>query len=163
MIAYLQGSGFLGTKAGLGADLLLLIMLAAAAMLTIGVVLARRRRHEPHRWVQTAAVCLNLVPVVAWMISSWFVVRTAGRARQQGHYLSHLPGRDVLHRCLMRRDRSPHFDDHELVRVISALQNLTRLAALRLSNERNNRLQEPVKTVGHAVLGFELVDSRNAH
>ena len=30
MIAYLQGSGFLGTKAGLGSDLSLLIMLAAA-------------------------------------------------------------------------------------------------------------------------------------
>jgi uncharacterized membrane protein YozB (DUF420 family) len=78
MIAYLQGSGFLDTKAGLGSDLSLVIMLAAAVMLTTGVVLARRRRYGPHRWVQTAAVCLNLVPVVAWMIRFfWLYVAPA--------------------------------------------------------------------------------------
>ena len=78
MIAYLQGSGFLGTKAGLGSDLSLVVMLAAAAMLTVGVVLARTKRYGPHRWVQTAAVCLNLVPVVAWMIRFfWLYVAPA--------------------------------------------------------------------------------------
>ena len=68
MIAFLQGSGFIGAHGTLGADLSLLITLVAAAMLTIGWRLAVARRYGAHRWVQTAAVCLNLVPVAVWMI-----------------------------------------------------------------------------------------------
>lgn len=68
MIAFLQGSGFLGAHGTLGSDLSLLIMLVAAAMLTIGWRLAVAGRYEAHRWVQTAAVCLNLIPVAVWMI-----------------------------------------------------------------------------------------------
>jgi len=68
MIAFLQGSGFIGAHGTLGSDLSLLITLVAAAMLTIGWRLAVARRYGAHRWVQTAAVCLNLVPVAVWMI-----------------------------------------------------------------------------------------------
>jgi uncharacterized membrane protein YozB (DUF420 family) len=76
MIGYLGGSGFLGTKGSLGADVSLVIMLVALVLLTIGVVLASTKRFAAHRWVQTAAVCLNAVPVVAWMIRSfWLYVR----------------------------------------------------------------------------------------
>jgi uncharacterized membrane protein YozB (DUF420 family) len=71
MIGYLDGSGFLGAHGSVGADASLVITLAAAVLLTIGVVLARTKRYEAHRWVQTAAVCLNAVPVVAWMIRSF--------------------------------------------------------------------------------------------
>jgi uncharacterized membrane protein YozB (DUF420 family) len=73
MIGYLGGSGFLGTRGSLGADASLVIMLVALVLLTIGVVLARTKRYEAHRWVQTAAVCLNAVPVVAWMIRSFWL------------------------------------------------------------------------------------------
>ncbi len=76
MVAYLGGSGFLGTKGSTGADLALLIAVAALVMLTVGVLLARSGRYPAHRWVQTAAVVLNAVPVVAWMIRSyWLYVR----------------------------------------------------------------------------------------
>jgi len=71
MIGYLGGSGFLGTKGSIGADASLVLMLVALVLLTIGVVLARTKRYAAHRWVQTAAVCLNAIPVVAWMIRSF--------------------------------------------------------------------------------------------
>jgi len=73
MIGYLGGSGFLGTHGTLGADLSLVVMVAAAVTFTVGVVLARSRRYDAHRWVQTAAVCLNAIPVVAWMIRAFWL------------------------------------------------------------------------------------------
>lgn len=76
MIAYLDGAGFLGTNGSTGADLSLVVMLAAFVLLTTGVVLARTGRYAAHRWVQTVAVILNAIPVVAWMIRSyWLYVR----------------------------------------------------------------------------------------
>jgi uncharacterized membrane protein YozB (DUF420 family) len=76
MIGYLNGAGFLGTHGSIGADLTIVVMVVAFVMLTIGVVLARTRRYAAHRWVQTAAVCLNAIPVVVWMIRSyWLYVR----------------------------------------------------------------------------------------
>ena len=73
MNSLVHDQGFLGTRASLGADLTLLIIVAAFVLLTVGVVLARRRRYGAHRWVQTAAVVLNLIPVAAWMLRSLFV------------------------------------------------------------------------------------------
>jgi uncharacterized membrane protein YozB (DUF420 family) len=70
MDAFLLSHGFLGTKGTLGPDLTLVLSLVAVVMLTVGVVLARRRSYEAHRWVQTAAVCVNAVLVVVWMIRS---------------------------------------------------------------------------------------------
>ena len=61
---------FLGTKAGTAADLTLIVMVIAAVMLTIGWRLAAGKRYEAHRWVQTAAVCLNTIPIVTWMFYS---------------------------------------------------------------------------------------------
>jgi uncharacterized membrane protein YozB (DUF420 family) len=76
MFSYLDGSGFLGAESSAGADLALLITIAALVMLTIGVGLARTGRYPAHRWVQTVAVILNAVPVVVWMIRSfWLYVR----------------------------------------------------------------------------------------
>jgi uncharacterized membrane protein YozB (DUF420 family) len=76
MVAYLDGTGFLGTHGSIGADLALVVMLVAFVMLTVGVVLARSGRFAAHRWVQTAAVIMNAIPVVAWMIRSyWLYVR----------------------------------------------------------------------------------------
>jgi uncharacterized membrane protein YozB (DUF420 family) len=76
MIGYLNGAGFLSSHGSIGADLSLVIMVVAAIMLTVGVVLVKAKRYEAHRWVQTAAVVLNAVPVVAWMIRSyWLYIR----------------------------------------------------------------------------------------
>lgn len=76
MVAYLDGAGFLGTKGSIGADLTMIVVLVAFVMLTIGVVLARTKRFEAHRWMQTAAVILFAITVVAWMIRSyWLHVR----------------------------------------------------------------------------------------
>jgi uncharacterized membrane protein YozB (DUF420 family) len=71
MIAYLGGAGFLRPHSSIGADLSLVIMIAAFVMLSVGVVLARSRRYDAHRWVQTSAVVLNAVPVIFWMIRSF--------------------------------------------------------------------------------------------
>ena len=76
MVAFLDGTGFLGTNGSIGADLALVVMIVAFVMLTVGVVLARTKRYAAHRWVQTAAVILNAIPVVVWMIRSyWLYVR----------------------------------------------------------------------------------------
>jgi uncharacterized membrane protein YozB (DUF420 family) len=69
--AFLQGSGFLGTKATLGADISLLVTVLAAVLFTVGWRLAVHRRYEAHRWVQTVAACLNAAVVLAWMIRSF--------------------------------------------------------------------------------------------
>jgi len=71
--SYLEAHGFLGTKAGLGADLTLVLMILAAVLFTIGVVLAKRKSMEAHRRVQTTAVVLNAVLVLFWMVRSLFV------------------------------------------------------------------------------------------
>ncbi|MCX6373796.1 MAG: DUF420 domain-containing protein [Actinobacteria bacterium] len=71
MIAFLDGTGFITSRSSMGADLSLLISIAAFVMLTVGVVLAKSKRYEAHRWVQTVAVVLNAVPVVIWMIRSF--------------------------------------------------------------------------------------------
>ena len=64
----LQGAGVLGTKAPFGTKASLITMVLAAVLFTIGWRLAVSKHFEAHRWVQTAAVCLNAVPVLAWMI-----------------------------------------------------------------------------------------------
>jgi uncharacterized membrane protein YozB (DUF420 family) len=71
MFGYLDGAGFITAKSSMGADLSLIIVIAAFVMLTIGVVLAKSKRYDAHRWVQTAAVILNAVPVIFWMIRSF--------------------------------------------------------------------------------------------
>jgi uncharacterized membrane protein YozB (DUF420 family) len=71
VIAYaLDASGFLTHKSSVGADVTLLLSAAVIVLLTAGVVLARRRRYEAHRWVQTSAVALNAVLAAFWMAVS---------------------------------------------------------------------------------------------
>lgn len=73
MDGWLHQQGFFDNRASLGADLSLVIVLVSVALLTVGVVLARSGRTEAHRWTQTSAVALSLVPVVIWMVGSFFV------------------------------------------------------------------------------------------
>jgi plastocyanin len=67
----MTGRGFLGTTAPLYADLTLVLSIAVALTLTVGMVLAIRKRYTAHRWVQTAAVSLNVILVLAVMIGSF--------------------------------------------------------------------------------------------
>ncbi len=60
-------------KAPLGAQVSLVLMVVTAVLLTIGWRLAVHRRFVAHRWLQTAAVALNVVVVFAWMIRSFVV------------------------------------------------------------------------------------------
>lgn len=85
MYSYLQAHGFLGTKAGLGADLTLLLMVVAAVLFTVGVVLVKRRNIEAHRRFQTTAVILNAVLVLFWMVRSFWLYVLPEIPGQLGH------------------------------------------------------------------------------
>src|SRR4051812_14136273 len=68
----MNGKGFLGTNAAVLADISLIVGILVALALTAGMLLAVRRRFAAHRWVQTAAVALNIVQVLTIMIASFF-------------------------------------------------------------------------------------------
>lgn len=84
----LHRPGFLGTQANFAADLTLVLMLLIASLFTVGFILARRRRYEAHRWVQTAGVVLNLLMVLWMMILPYrdFILRDTGGPRQAAFY-----------------------------------------------------------------------------
>jgi RsiW-degrading membrane proteinase PrsW (M82 family) len=67
----LSGPGFLGLDAPFASDLSLLVMLLSAALLTLGRSLARRKRYEAHRWVQTTGVVLTTIVALGFMIGSF--------------------------------------------------------------------------------------------
>lgn len=71
--ALATGSGFLGTRAPLYADLSLILILFSAALFTIGWRLAVGRHLEVHRWIQTAAVIINTIVVLVVMIASFMI------------------------------------------------------------------------------------------
>jgi len=71
MGTFLNGPGFLGTTATFRSDATLVLMLLTAALFTVGWWLAVRQRYEAHRWVQTSAVLLNTLVVLATMVSSF--------------------------------------------------------------------------------------------
>lgn len=63
--------GLFGTNAPFAADLSLALSLLVALLLTIGALLARLRRYDAHKWVQTSAVALNLALVASVMLGSF--------------------------------------------------------------------------------------------
>lgn len=67
----MPAAGLIAATASAGAVITLAVILITAVMFTVGWWLAARRRYEAHRWVQTAAVCLNAAVVLAWMIASF--------------------------------------------------------------------------------------------
>ncbi len=77
MLDLLHRDGFLGTHANFAADMTLVVSILIVVLFTVGFVLARRRRYEAHRWVQTSAALLNLIFVLWMMILPYrdFVVR----------------------------------------------------------------------------------------
>ena len=73
MSDFLTTPGFLGTKATLRSDLTLILILFTAVLFNIGFILARRRKFEAHRWVQTSAVILNTLVVIISMVTSYII------------------------------------------------------------------------------------------
>jgi putative membrane protein len=71
MSGFLESPLLAAVKAPSGAVVSLVLIVVSAVLMTIGWRLAVQKHFEAHRWVQTAAVGLNAVVVVAWMIRSF--------------------------------------------------------------------------------------------
>lgn len=69
----LNGPGFLGTNAPLLSDLSLILILITAILFTIGWQLARTKKFEAHRWIQTITACLNALVVLIVMIRAFII------------------------------------------------------------------------------------------
>ena len=83
MTDLLHRPGFLGTNANFAADMTLVLILIVATLLTIGFYMARQKRYEVHRWIQTSAATLNAILVLWLMILPFrdFVIRDQGGPR----------------------------------------------------------------------------------
>lgn len=66
----MDGPGFLGTEASLGADIALVGSVLVMIAFTVGAGLALRGQYEAHRWVQTGGAVANLLLVLGIMIPS---------------------------------------------------------------------------------------------
>jgi uncharacterized membrane protein YozB (DUF420 family) len=88
ILEFLHGPGFLGTRANRAADVTLLAMILIAGLFTIGFYLARKRKYEAHRWVQTTAAILNVLLVLWMMILPFrdFILLDKGGPREQYFY-----------------------------------------------------------------------------
>jgi uncharacterized membrane protein YozB (DUF420 family) len=71
MKTFLTQPGFLGTGAPFISDLSLLLILLTAVLFTIGWRLAIKKRFKAHRQIQTVAVVINSIVVLAVMIRSF--------------------------------------------------------------------------------------------
>lgn len=71
MNIWLNGPGFLGSRASMLSDLALVLGTLSAVMLTIGWQLARHQHYGIHRWVQTSGVILNSLVVALVMLNSF--------------------------------------------------------------------------------------------
>lgn len=88
MNEFLHKPGFLGTNANFAADLTLVIMLLAAALFSLGYLMARRKRYETHRWIQTGAASLNAIVILWMMILPFrdFIIQDKGGPRPNYFY-----------------------------------------------------------------------------
>lgn len=73
MKSLIINQGFLGTNAPFISDLTLILILITAISFTVGWQLARHKKFEAHRWVQTATASLNAVIVLSLMVKSFVV------------------------------------------------------------------------------------------
>jgi uncharacterized membrane protein YozB (DUF420 family) len=64
---FLHEPGFFGTAANRAVDMTLVAMILMATLFTIGVVLARQKKYEAHRWFQTSGTIINVI-FVTWMM-----------------------------------------------------------------------------------------------
>ena len=77
--------GFLGTHAPFISDLTLILIVLTAVLFTIGRQLARHKRFEAHRWVQTSSATLNALVVLSVMVNSFLL-----------HILPGIPGKLLI-------------------------------------------------------------------
>jgi uncharacterized membrane protein YozB (DUF420 family) len=71
MPVVLDAPGFIGTRATLRSDITLVAVWVAALLLTIGWQLAVHKRYAAHRRMQTVAVSLMTVVILASMVPSF--------------------------------------------------------------------------------------------
>ena len=76
--------GFLGTQAGLGADLNLLIQVGMGIALIAGAFLARRKHYRAHGICQSAVLVLNLALIFSVMWPSFHLQVLPGLRRHFG-------------------------------------------------------------------------------
>ncbi len=83
MVELLHADGFLGTAGNFAADMTLVLSLLVALTFTVGAWMARRRRYETHRWVQTSGAILNVILVLWLMVLPYrdFVIRDLAAPR----------------------------------------------------------------------------------
>jgi uncharacterized membrane protein YozB (DUF420 family) len=67
----IDGPVLLRTRAPFPSDLTLIQICLTAILFTIGWQLARHKRYEAHRWVQTTTATLNAVVVLVIMVNSY--------------------------------------------------------------------------------------------
>ena len=82
MKPFLDRAGFLGTHALFSADLTLVLILLTAGLFSVGWQLARHKRYEAHRWIQSVTAVINAAVVLGIMIQSFVI-----------HILPGIPGK----------------------------------------------------------------------
>ncbi len=73
-----MGTGFLGTRATLVADINLILQVVVLIVLSAGAFQARRRNFDSHRLLMTAAVIANAALIIAIMNPSFFRILPFG-------------------------------------------------------------------------------------
>jgi uncharacterized membrane protein YozB (DUF420 family) len=68
MVEFLHQPGFLGTAGNLATDATLVLMVLIGIAFTVGAAMARLKKYEAHRWIQTAATALSTILVIWLMI-----------------------------------------------------------------------------------------------
>lgn len=88
MIEIFHSPGFMGTSANFAADMTLVFVILIALVFSLGFYLARIKKYEIHRWVQTIGVLLNTLLVLWLMILPFrdFIMRDIGGPRPNYFY-----------------------------------------------------------------------------
>ena len=88
MTEFLHQPGFLGTNANFAADMTLVLSVLVATLFSVGFYLARKRRYDTHKWVQTSGAVLNVILVLWLMLLPYrdFVLRDSGGPREAVFY-----------------------------------------------------------------------------
>lgn len=92
----MDGPGFLGTEASLGADIALVGSIIVALLFTVGAWLALRQRYEAHRWVQTAGAVINALLVLGIMIPALLSVDPAENVDLPPSAFLYMSGHEVV-------------------------------------------------------------------
>jgi uncharacterized membrane protein YozB (DUF420 family) len=91
-----DGPGFLGTEASLGADLALVGSVVVMLIFTVGAWLALRRQYEAHRWAQTVGAVLNAALVFGIMIPALINVDPAENVDLPPSAFIYMTGHEIV-------------------------------------------------------------------